>query len=163
MKGKESRCDLQGMWQNMNRFFLLTAPSGNTLTCFFFFFKGPAPPRVLPSSPPRPSSDLTLAQHPLPELMDENARRSDPLEAREVTIEAMVQSAMRSAALAEECGLAHDRIILSAKVSGVQDLVAVHRPSAGRRDLPRHLRRVLAGGGGKGSNADTAGRALLLQ
>src|SRR5256885_8210221 len=59
----------------------------------------------------------SLDQQLLTELMDENARRSDPLEAREVTIEAMVQSAMRSAALAEECGLAHDRIILSAKVS----------------------------------------------
>src|SRR2546426_9967448 len=69
----------------------------------------------------------SLDQQLLTELMDENARHSDPLDAREVTIEAMVQSAMRSAELAEECGLAHDRIILSAKVSGVQDLVAVYR------------------------------------
>src|SRR3989454_9213362 len=72
----------------------------------------------------------SLDQQLLTELMDENARRSDPLEAREVTIEAMVQSAMRSAQLAEECGLGHDRVILSAKVSGVQDLVAVYRRPA---------------------------------
>src|SRR3989454_5042100 len=81
----------------------------------------------------------SLDQQLLTELMDENARRSDPLEAREVTIEAMVQSAMRSAALAEECGLAHDRIILSAKVSGVQDLVAVYRRLAERCGYPLHL------------------------
>src|SRR5438552_19214715 len=93
--------------------------------------------------------------------MDENARRSDPLEAREVTIEAMVQSAMRSAALAEECGLAHDRIILSAKVSGVQELVAVYRRLAERCDYPLHLGLTEAGMGSKEIIASTAGPAIL--
>src|SRR5438093_3859276 len=105
----------------------------------------------------------SLDQQLLTELMDENARRSDPLEAREVTIEAMVQSAMRSAALAEECGLAHDRIILSAKVSGVQDLVAVYRRLAERCDYPLHLGLTEAGMGSKGIIASTAGLAILLQ
>src|SRR5216117_517012 len=105
----------------------------------------------------------SLDQQLLTELMDENARRSDPLEAREVTIEAMVQSAMRSAALAEECGLAHDRIILSAKVSGVQDLVAVYRRLAERCDYPLHLGLTKAGMGSKGIIASTAGLAILLQ
>src|SRR5438552_13724050 len=94
--------------------------------------------------------------------MDENARRSDPLEAREVTIEAMVQSAMRSAALAEECGLAHDRIILSAKVSGVQDLVTVYRELAARCEYPLHLGLTEAGLGTKGIVASTAALSLLL-
>src|SRR3989442_5150931 len=76
----------------------------------------------------------SLDQQLLTELMDENARRPDPLDAREVMIEAMVASAMRSAELAEECGLPHDHIILSAKVSGVQDLVDVYRRLAQRSD-----------------------------
>jgi len=105
----------------------------------------------------------SLDQQLLTELMDENARRSDPLEAREVTIEAMAQSAMRSAELAEECGLAHDRIILSAKVSGVQDLVAVYRRLAERCDYPLHLGLTEAGMGSKGIIASTAGLAILLQ
>jgi len=105
----------------------------------------------------------SLDQQLLTELMDENARRSDPLDAREVTIEAMVQSAMRSAELAEECGLAHDRIILSAKVSGVQDLVAVYQRLAERSDYPLHLGLTEAGMGSKGIIASAAGLAILLQ
>src|SRR5437867_9492197 len=69
----------------------------------------------------------SLDQQLLTEMMDENAGRDEPRDARDVMLEAMVGSAMRSAELAEECGLAHDRIILSAKVSGVQDLVEVYR------------------------------------
>src|SRR2546421_8350933 len=75
----------------------------------------------------------------------------------------MVQSAMRSAELAEECGLAHDRIILSAKVSGVQDLVAVYRRLAERSDYPLHLGLTEAGMGTKGVIASTAGLSILLQ
>jgi (E)-4-hydroxy-3-methylbut-2-enyl-diphosphate synthase len=105
----------------------------------------------------------SLDQQLLTELMDENARRADPLDARAVTIEAMVQSAMRSAELAEECGLAHDRIILSAKVSGVQDLIAVYQRLAARCDYPLHLGLTEAGMGSKGIIASTAGLAILLQ
>src|SRR5437870_12506906 len=94
--------------------------------------------------------------------MDENARRPDPLDAREVMIEAMVASAMRSAELAEECGLPHDHIILSAKVSGVQDLVAVYRRLAERSDYPLHLGLTEAGVGGKGTIVSTAALAILL-
>src|SRR3989454_5886723 len=78
----------------------------------------------------------SLDQQLLTEMMDENARRSDPLDARDVMLEAMVASAMRSAELAEECGLPHDRIILSAKLSGVQDLVDVYRRLARLSDYP---------------------------
>ena len=91
----------------------------------------------------------SLDQQLLTELMDENARRPDPLDAREVMIEAMVASAMRSAELAEECGLPHDHIILSAKVSGVQDLVDVYRRLAQRSDYPLHLGLTEAGMGAK--------------
>src|SRR2546426_6447304 len=96
-------------------------------------------------------------------MMDENARRSDPLDARDVMLEAMVASATRSAELAQECGLPHDRIILSAKVSGVQDLVAVYRKLAGLLDYPLHLGLTEAGMGAKGVVASTAGLAILLQ
>src|SRR6058998_1681253 len=105
----------------------------------------------------------SLDQQLLTELMDENARRPDPLDAREVMIEAMVASAMRSAELAEECGLPHDHIILSAKVSGVQDLVEVYRRLAERCDYPLHLGLTEAGMGTKGVIASTAGLAILLQ
>jgi (E)-4-hydroxy-3-methylbut-2-enyl-diphosphate synthase len=104
----------------------------------------------------------SLDQDLLTTLMDENARRSEPLEAREVYIEAMLQSALRSAELAEETGLGHDRIILSAKVSGVQDLVDVYRRLAGRCDLPLHLGLTEAGLGTKGVVASTAGLSILL-
>ena len=105
----------------------------------------------------------SLDQQLLTEMMDENARRQEPLDAREVMIEAMLASALRSAELAEECGLAHDRIILSAKVSGVQDLVDVYQRLARRSDYPLHLGLTEAGMGAKGIIASTAGLAILLQ
>ncbi|MBI4545039.1 MAG: flavodoxin-dependent (E)-4-hydroxy-3-methylbut-2-enyl-diphosphate synthase [Gemmatimonadetes bacterium] len=105
----------------------------------------------------------SLDQQLLTELMDENARRPEPLDAREVTLEAMVESALRSAELAEETGLPHDRIILSAKVSGVQDLVSVYRRLAARCDYPLHLGLTEAGMGTKGVVATTAGLAVLLE
>ncbi len=105
----------------------------------------------------------SLDQSLLTELMDANATRADPKDAREVTLDAMVESALRSASLAEECGLAHDRIILSAKVSGVQDLVDVYRKLAARCDFPLHLGLTEAGMGAKGIVASTAGLSILLQ
>ncbi len=104
----------------------------------------------------------SLDQQLLTELMAANARRSEPLEAREVMIEAMVESAVRSAALAEETGLRHDRIILSAKVSGVRDLVDTYRRLAARTDLPLHLGLTEAGLGMKGMVASSAALAILL-
>ena len=105
----------------------------------------------------------SLDQQLLTEMMDANARVDEPRDARDVTMDAMVESAMRSAELAEECGLAHDRIILSAKVSGVQDLVAVYRLLATRSDYPLHLGLTEAGMGTKGVVASTAGLSILLQ
>ena len=105
----------------------------------------------------------SLDQQLLTEMMDENASRPDPLDARDVMIEAMVASATRSAALAEECGLPHECIILSAKVSGVQDLVEVYRRLADRSDYPLHLGLTEAGMGAKGIIASAAGIAILLQ
>src|SRR3989449_1960097 len=105
----------------------------------------------------------SLDQQLLTEMMDENARRSDPLDARDVMLEAMVASAMRSAELAEECGLPHDRIILSAKLSGVQDLVDVYRRLARLSDYPLHLGLTEAGMGTKGIIASAAGLSILLQ
>jgi (E)-4-hydroxy-3-methylbut-2-enyl-diphosphate synthase len=105
----------------------------------------------------------SLDQHLLTELMDANARRPEPRDARDVMMEAIVASAMRSARLAEECGLGHDRIILSAKVSNVQDLVDVYRRLAPLSDYPLHLGLTEAGMGMKGIVASTAGLAVLLQ
>ncbi|HEY9506410.1 MAG TPA: flavodoxin-dependent (E)-4-hydroxy-3-methylbut-2-enyl-diphosphate synthase, partial [Gemmatimonadales bacterium] len=105
----------------------------------------------------------SLDQGLLTEMMDENARRPAPLEARDVTMEAMVESALRSASLAETAGMGHDRIILSAKVSGVQDLVDVYRILAARCDYPLHLGLTEAGLGAKGIIASTAGLSILLQ
>jgi (E)-4-hydroxy-3-methylbut-2-enyl-diphosphate synthase len=105
----------------------------------------------------------SLDQALLTKLMDANAARPEPAGAGEVMLEAMVESALRSAALAEEGGLAHDRIILSAKVSGVQDLVDVYRRLAGRCDYPLHLGLTEAGMGAKGIVASTAGLSILLQ
>src|SRR3989454_4430163 len=102
----------------------------------------------------------SLDQQLLTEMMDANARRSDPLDARAVMIEAMLASALRSAELAEECGLPHDHIILSAKVSGVQDLVDVYRRLARRSDYPLHLGLTEAGMGAKGIIARTAGLSV---
>jgi (E)-4-hydroxy-3-methylbut-2-enyl-diphosphate synthase len=105
----------------------------------------------------------SLDQALLTELMDANARQSAPRDARDVTMDAMVESALRSAALAERCGLPHDRIILSAKVSGVQDLVDVYRRLAARCDHPLHLGLTEAGLGTKGIVASTAGLSILLE
>jgi (E)-4-hydroxy-3-methylbut-2-enyl-diphosphate synthase len=105
----------------------------------------------------------SLDQSLLTEMMDENARRANPADARDVTMEAMVESALRSAALAESAGMRHDQIVLSAKVSGVQDLVDVYRMLAGRCDYPLHLGLTEAGLGAKGIIASTAGLSILLQ
>jgi (E)-4-hydroxy-3-methylbut-2-enyl-diphosphate synthase len=105
----------------------------------------------------------SLDQHLLTEMMDANARSAAPVDAKRVMMEAMVESALRSAALAEETGLPHDRILLSAKVSGVQDLIAVYRSLAARCDYPLHLGLTEAGLGHKGVVASTAGLAVLLQ
>jgi (E)-4-hydroxy-3-methylbut-2-enyl-diphosphate synthase len=105
----------------------------------------------------------SLDQSLLTELMDANARQPAPRDARDITMDAMVESALRSAALAERCGLAHDRIVLSAKVSGVQDLVDVYRRLAARCDYPLHLGLTEAGMGAKGIVASAAGLAILLQ
>jgi (E)-4-hydroxy-3-methylbut-2-enyl-diphosphate synthase len=99
----------------------------------------------------------------LTRLMDENARRADPLDAREVTREALVLSAVESAALAEDIGLPRDHIVLSCKVSDVQDLVAVYTALARRSDHALHLGLTEAGMGSKGIVASTAGMAILLQ
>jgi (E)-4-hydroxy-3-methylbut-2-enyl-diphosphate synthase len=105
----------------------------------------------------------SLDQALLTEMMDANAQAAEPKDARDVTMDAMVESALRSARLAEECGLGHDRIVISAKVSGVQDLVAVYRKLAGLCDYALHLGLTEAGMGAKGIVASTAGIAILLQ
>jgi (E)-4-hydroxy-3-methylbut-2-enyl-diphosphate synthase len=104
----------------------------------------------------------SLDQDLLTLLMDENARQTEPLDARDVYIEAMLQSGLRSAALAEETGLGHDRIVISAKVSVVRDLVDVYRRLAARCDYPLHLGLTEAGLGTKGIVASTAGLSILL-
>jgi (E)-4-hydroxy-3-methylbut-2-enyl-diphosphate synthase len=104
----------------------------------------------------------SLDQALLTELMDANARSAAPIDARSVMIEAMLQSALRSAELAEETGLGHDRIVISAKVSQVRDLVDVYRLLAARCDLPLHLGLTEAGMGMKGMVASAAGLAILL-
>jgi (E)-4-hydroxy-3-methylbut-2-enyl-diphosphate synthase len=96
-------------------------------------------------------------------MMDENARRAEPLDAGAVTREALIVSALDSAARAEELGLPHDRILLSAKVSGVQDLIAVYSSLAARCDYALHLGLTEAGMGSKGIVASTAALAVLLQ
>ncbi len=104
----------------------------------------------------------SLDQQLLTELMEANARLAEPRDARDVMIEAMVESAIRSAELAEATGLRHDRIILSAKVSGVRDLVDTYRRLAPRTDLPLHLGLTEAGMGMKGMVASSAALAILL-
>jgi (E)-4-hydroxy-3-methylbut-2-enyl-diphosphate synthase len=104
----------------------------------------------------------SLDQAILTELMDANARLAEPQDSRDVMIEAMLQSALRSAELAEATGLGHGRIIISAKVSGVRDLVDVYRLLAARCDYPLHLGLTEAGMGDKGVIASTAGLAILL-
>lgn len=105
----------------------------------------------------------SLDQNLLTEMMDANASLASPREARAVVMEAMVESALQSAALAEATGMPHDRIVLSAKVSGVQDLVEVYRLLSVRCDYPLHLGLTEAGLGTKGVVASTAGLSLLLQ
>jgi (E)-4-hydroxy-3-methylbut-2-enyl-diphosphate synthase len=99
----------------------------------------------------------------LTRLMDENSVLPQPRDAQEVTRSAVVLSALGSAQRAEELGLARERIILSAKVSGVQDLIAIYRDLAARCDYPLHLGLTEAGMGSKGIVASTAGMAVLLQ
>jgi (E)-4-hydroxy-3-methylbut-2-enyl-diphosphate synthase len=105
----------------------------------------------------------SLDQDLLARIMDENARRPQPLDAVGVMREAMVASALESAAKAEELGLPGDRIILSCKVSGVQDLIAIYRELSRRSDYPLHLGLTEAGMGSKGIVASTAAMAVLLQ
>jgi (E)-4-hydroxy-3-methylbut-2-enyl-diphosphate synthase len=105
----------------------------------------------------------SLDQSLLTEMMDANGRRANPRDARDVVMEAMVESALQSAALAEATGMAHDRIVLSAKVSEVQDLIEVYRMLAARCDYPLHLGLTEAGLGSKGIIASTAGLSVLLQ
>ena len=104
----------------------------------------------------------SLDQAVLTELMDANAALSQPRDSRDVMIDAMLESALRSAELAEATGLGHDRIIISAKVSGVRDLIDVYRLLAARCDYPLHLGLTEAGLGDKGIVASTAGLAILL-
>ena len=104
----------------------------------------------------------SLDQRLLTELMDENAGRQSPRDGREVVLEAMVQSGLRSADLAEQNGLRHDQIVISTKVSSVRDLVSVYRMLATRCDYPLHLGLTEAGLGAKGIVATTAGLAPLL-
>ena len=105
----------------------------------------------------------SLDQVLLARIMDENARRPEPKDAIEIMREAMVTSALESAAQAEQLGLAGDRIVLSCKVSGVQDLIAIYRELAARCDYPLHLGLTEAGMGSKGIVASTAALSVLLQ
>jgi (E)-4-hydroxy-3-methylbut-2-enyl-diphosphate synthase len=105
----------------------------------------------------------SLDQQLLTELMDANAASSEPRDSRAVMIDAMLESALRSATLAEETGLGHDRIIISAKVSGVPDLVEIYRRLAAACDYPLHLGLTEAGMGNRGIIGSTAGLAILLE
>jgi (E)-4-hydroxy-3-methylbut-2-enyl-diphosphate synthase len=105
----------------------------------------------------------SLDQALLTRMMDENSRRDEPKDAREVTMEAMVVSALNSAGVAEKYGLRPDQIILSAKVSGVQDLIDVYRSLAARCNYPLHLGLTEAGMGAKGIVASSAALGVLLQ
>jgi (E)-4-hydroxy-3-methylbut-2-enyl-diphosphate synthase len=105
----------------------------------------------------------SLDQVLLTRLMDENSRLAEPKDARDVTLEAIVVSAVESAKAAEHYGLGHDKIILSAKVSGVQDLIDVYRALAARCDYPLHLGLTEAGMGAKGIVATTAALSVVLQ
>jgi (E)-4-hydroxy-3-methylbut-2-enyl-diphosphate synthase len=105
----------------------------------------------------------SLDQDLLTRMMDENNARAEPLTAQEIMRNAVVASAIDSAQRAEETGMRHDRIILSAKVSGVQDLIAIYTALASRCDYPLHLGLTEAGMGSKGIVASTAGMSVLLQ
>lgn len=99
----------------------------------------------------------------LTQMMDENSKLPEPLDAMEVTMLAIVESALRSAEAAERYGLAHDKIILSAKVSNVQNLISVYQMLAARCDYPLHVGLTEAGLGSKGIVATTAALSILLQ
>ncbi|QXL85535.1 flavodoxin-dependent (E)-4-hydroxy-3-methylbut-2-enyl-diphosphate synthase [Comamonas sp. NLF-1-9] len=105
----------------------------------------------------------SLDQELLTALMDENGTRAQPWDARQVMYEALVRSALSSAQRAEELGMSGNQVILSCKVSGVQDLIAVYRALAQRCDYPLHLGLTEAGMGAKGIVASTAAMAMLLQ
>ena len=105
----------------------------------------------------------SLDQDLLTRMMDENSKRAEPLDATEVMREAIVVSGLESARRAEELGLPRERIVISAKVSGVQDLIAVYRNLAAVCDHALHLGLTEAGMGSKGIVASTAGMAVLLQ
>ncbi len=105
----------------------------------------------------------SLDQELLTELMDENAKLAEPFEPRQIMYRAIITSAIESARLAEKIGLAPEQIILSCKMSGVQDLVSVYRALARRCDYPLHLGLTEAGMGTKGTVASTAALALLLE
>ena len=105
----------------------------------------------------------SLDQDLLTRMMDENSRAAEPMDALEVLREATVVSALASAARAEELGLPHDAIVISSKVSGVQDLVAIYRALAARCDYPLHLGLTEAGMGAKGIVSSAAALAILLQ
>ena len=105
----------------------------------------------------------SLDRNLLTQMMDENGASAEPLDAKEVMMNAMIESAMRSARLAEEIGLAHDRIILSAKLSNVQDLVDCYRRLASESNYPLHLGLTEAGMDSKGIVASAAALSILLQ
>ncbi|MDQ2735927.1 MAG: flavodoxin-dependent (E)-4-hydroxy-3-methylbut-2-enyl-diphosphate synthase, partial [Pseudomonadota bacterium] len=105
----------------------------------------------------------SLDQELLTELMDDNARLAEPQEPRQIMYRAIILSALSSARRAEEIGLAKEQIILSCKMSGVQDLVSVYRALARQSDYPLHLGLTEAGMGTKGTVASTAALAVLLQ
>jgi (E)-4-hydroxy-3-methylbut-2-enyl-diphosphate synthase len=105
----------------------------------------------------------SLDQELLAQLMDENAQRAGPWDAKQVMYEALITSAIQSAQLAEELGMRHEQILLSCKVSGVQDLISVYRELAGRCDYPLHLGLTEAGMGTKGTVASAVALGILLQ
>lgn len=105
----------------------------------------------------------SLDQSVLARLMDENAQRSEPLDSRQLMYQAMIASALESASQAEAIGLAHNKIILSVKMSGVQDLINVYQRLAQQCDHPLHLGLTEAGMGSKGIVASTAALSVLLQ
>ena len=105
----------------------------------------------------------SLDQELLAQMMDDNSRRAAPWEARQVMYEALITSALQSAERAKALGMAHEQILLSCKVSGVQDLISVYRELARRTDHPLHLGLTEAGMGTKGTVASSAALAILLQ
>ena len=105
----------------------------------------------------------SLDQELLAQLMDENARRATPWDAKSVMYEALITSAIGSATLAEELGMRHEQVLLSCKVSGVQDLISVYRELAKRCDYPLHLGLTEAGMGTKGTVASSVALGILLQ